>query len=217
MRRAIEALRRTRRRWLRWVAEHDDRWSFTLLYVGLALVLSMAISLFWLVVVVLAHGVLEWFALGRRGVRDRRLGRVIWHLKLDLGLVLGALWLGLYLDVLFGIAGVGAVARGGAQATARFLAWQRAVRGVLLGVDDAALVLRAAAARARGGAAPDGAAEAERAEVPWRRRWGLGDRLAVGLAAVFALLILWAPLLTDHSVASALITLAAELHPWPAP
>ena len=41
----------------------------------------------------------------------------------------------------------------GAQASARFLAWQRGIRGVLLSVDDAALVLRAAAGRARGEAA----------------------------------------------------------------
>lgn len=124
----MSGLRRARRRWFRWVAEHDDRWSFTLLCVGLALLLRMTISLVWPVAVVLAHAVLEWFALS---------------------------------------------------------------------------------------AAADEADADEREEVPWRRTWRVGDRLAVGVAAVFALLILWAPLLTDHTVASAVTTLVAELHPWP--
>lgn len=231
----------------RWIAEHDDRWSFTLAYVGLALLLSTVISLFWLVAVVVAHGVLEWFALARRGVRGQRLEHVVWHLKLDIGLVLAALWLGLYVEVLFGVVGLGGAARGGAQATARFLAWQRALRGVVLSADDAALLARAAIARSgsRGGggepgtlptgegageratriAAADAASDAapvavpvaapDAAPPPWRRRWTRGDRLAVGFAAVMALLIAATPWLTDHTVTTALAALAAELHPWP--
>lgn len=79
-----------RHRLLHWVAEHDDSWLFIVLYVGLGLVLSMTISLFWLAVVVAAHGVIEWVAMGRQGIRDHRLGRVLWHLKLDIGLTLVA-------------------------------------------------------------------------------------------------------------------------------
>lgn len=216
-----------RERFGRWVAEHDDSWLFTALYVGLALLLSTVISLFWLVVVVAAHGVLEWFALSRRGVRDRRLGRVAWHLKLDLGLVLVALSLGLYFEVLFGVAGLNAAARTGAQGAARFVAWQRTLRGVLLAADDAALVAKAVVARRSAGSAGSPAAATTPAAttgpaasvppepLPWARPWPLGDRVAVALTVVFAALVLLAPVLTDHTAATAWSTVVAELHPWP--
>jgi hypothetical protein len=203
-----------RSRWVRWVAAHDDSWLFTVLYVGLALGLSLAISLFWLVVVVAAHGVLEWFALTQRGHRTHRVGHVLWHLKLDVALVLGALWLGLYLDLLFGMAGLGAVARSGARVTARAVAWQRAVRGALLAADDAALVVRAVAGR--GGTADDADPPPRPARPPWRRRWTVGDRAVVGMAITLGVLIVVAPLLTSHSWASAMAALAGDLHPWPA-
>lgn len=213
----------------RWVAEHDDSWLFTGLYVGLALVLSTVISLFWLVVVVAAHGVLEWFALSGRGVRDRRLGRVLWHLKLDVGLVLMALALGLYFEVLFGVAGLNAAARTGAQGAARFVAWQRTLRGVLLAADDAALVAKAVVARRRPrssdgpattpaattGPATTGPATVAPEPLPWARPWPLGDRVAVALTVVFAALVLLAPLLTDHTAVTAWAAVVADLHPWP--
>lgn len=78
--------------WRRWILEHDDSWVFTGLYVGLAVVLSIWISLFWLVAVVAGHVALEW-------VRQRHYdpepagvpARIAWELKLDFGLVLFAL------------------------------------------------------------------------------------------------------------------------------
>lgn len=205
-------------RFLSWVAEHDDHWLFITLYIGLALVLSMTISLFWLVAVVATHGVLEWFALERRGIKDQRLGRIFWHLKLDIGLVLVALWLGLYIDVLFGLAGLGAVARAGAQTAARAVAWQRTIRGVLMTVDEAALVGKAMITRKKGKAPEDPApevAEAVDPRPPWRQPWSGGDKFAVVFTSTCALLILLTPLLTDHTVGSALAILAADLHPWP--
>jgi hypothetical protein len=207
-----------RHRALLWVADHDDSWLFMVLYVGLALVLSMWISMFWLVAVVAAHALLEWFALGRRGVREHRLGIVLWHLKLDVGLVLVALWLGLYLDTLFGLVGLGAAARAGAQTAARVVAWQRTIRGVLMTVDEGAHVVKAVALRgANRKQAPDGEPAAEVADdrPPWRRPWTRSDKFAVAFTTTWAALILLAPLLTDHSVGSALATLAADLHPWP--
>lgn len=204
-------------RFLSWVAEHDDHWLFITLYIGLALVLSMTISLFWLVAVVATHGVLEWFALERRGVRDQRLGRIFWHLKLDIGLVLVALWLGLYIDVLFGLAGLGAAARAGAQTAARAVAWQRTIRGVLVTADEAALVVKAIVTRKKGKAPADPAPAPEPPDPrpPWRRSWSGGDKFAVVFTSTCALLILLTPLLTDHTVGSALAVLAADLHPWP--
>lgn len=207
------SLPRRRARIRRWLREHDDRWGFTLLYVTLAVVLSMAISLFWLVVVVAAHGVLEYWSLRRHAVAGNRLGRVLWHIKLDIALVLFALWLGVYMEVLFGMAGLSAAARTTAQASARFLAWQRGIRGVLLTLDDVAVVAKSVAGRngdadpAAGGSGADGR--------PWRGRWSAGDWFSLVTGTLFLTLILLAPWLTPHDAISALAVMGQDLHPWP--
>jgi hypothetical protein len=198
------------------VAEHDDHWLFITLYIGLALVLSMAISLFWLVAVVAAHGVLEWFALGRKGVTDQRAGRILWHLKLDIGLVLVALWLGLYIDVLFGLAGLGAAARAGAQTATRVVAWQKAIRGVLMTADEAALVVKAATSRNGAKSKKEVAPEAADPRPPWQARpWSRGDKFALAFTLTCMVLILLTPVLTHHDLASMLEVMAHDLHPWP--
>lgn len=199
---------------LHWIAEHDDSWVFIVLYVGLGLVLSMTISLFWLAAVVAAHAALEWLALGRKGIDDQRAGRVAWHLKLDIGLVLVALWLGLYIEVLFGLAGLGAAARAGAQTAARVIAWQRTIRGVLMTADEAAHVVKAVATRKR--PKPAAAPVEPDPRPPWRRPWSRGDKFAVAFTMTWLVLILLTPALTHHTVESTLATLAADLHPWPA-
>jgi hypothetical protein len=201
----------------RWVETHDDRWSFTLSYVALAVLLSTTISLFWLAMLLATHMALEWWARTRRGDRGRTLLAVVWHVKLDVTLVLFALALGLYFDVLFGLLGLGALARSGTQLTARVVAWQRGLRTILLTADDAAIIAKAATHRRRGDPVPaepadTDAAGARRAE-PWR--WSRGDVATVAMACVFALLILAAPVLTEHDVSGVLGVLAAELHPWP--
>ncbi len=206
------SLRRKLARARRWLVEHDNRTTFTIIYITLALVLSMAISMFWLAAVVAAHGFIEFWSLGKRGVRNHRLGLTLWHIKLDIMLVLAALWLGLYIDLLFGIAGLSAAARTGAQVSARVVAWQRAIRGVLLTVDEAALAAKAAVG---GNGGHGGQGPTPDQEPPWRQSWGWGDRLSIGASVVLAALILLSPLLTDHSVTEALMILAEDLHPWP--
>ena len=209
---------RKRRQWLvslhRWLREHDQRMSFTVLYITLALVLSMAISMFWLVAVVAAHGALEYWKLGRTGPRDQRLGRTLWHIRLDIMLVLAALWLGLYIDLLFGIAGLGAAARTGAQVSARVVAWQRTLRGVLLSVDEAALAAKAALGRDKVHESP-ATSPRRHTRPPWQQRWSWGDRITVAAAALFATLIVLTPILTEHDLGEALAILAQDLHPWP--
>ena len=200
----------------RWLLDHDHRITFTVIYISLALVLSMAISMFWLVAVVSVHGLIEFWSLGKQGITDHRLGRTLWHIKLDIMLVLAALWLGLYIDLLFGVAGLSAAARTGAQVSARVLAWQRAIRGVLLSVDEAALAAKAAFGnKSNHGEHGPRHRSAPPPPLPWRERWGWGDRLTVGATTLFAVLILLTPVITDHSVAEALVILGEDLHPWP--
>ena len=206
--------RRRLARMRRWLLEHDHRVGFTVTYIGLALVLSMTISMFWLVAVVTAHGVLEYWTLGKAGPGDHRLGRTLWHIKLDIMLVLAALWLGLYIDLLFGVAGLGAAARTGAQVSTRIVAWQRTIRGVLLSVDEAALAAKAALG-GKGDAANLDRAARRQTPLPWRGRWSWGDRLTIGAAVIFAVMILLTPVLTDHGPMEALHILAEDLHPWP--
>lgn len=202
---------RWRARLRRWWVAHDDRLGFTLLYLGLAVVLSLAIGLFWLIAVVAAHAALEHWALGRRRYPGPRWPRVLWHMKLDIALVLFALCLAVYLDLIFGAAGIGAAARVGAQAGSRFIAWQKAIRGALLSLDDAALLARSLVRGGNGQQTPVPAAELR----PWAHRWPLGDRLSLALGGLFGGLLLLGPWLSGHDLAGVVAILGAELHPFP--
>jgi len=148
-----------------WIVNHDDSWIFIILYVGLAVVLSLWISLFWLVVVVAGHFVLEWIR--QRHLRETGvLAEVFWELKLDIALILFSLVLTLYLEVVFGILGLKAagravtIARAGARGGSRFAAWERTLRGLLLSADDAAQIARALVVRRPSKAGVAGAAAA---------------------------------------------------------
>jgi len=152
-----------------WILNHDDSWIFITLYVGLAVVLSLWISLFWLLVVVAGHFVLEWIR--QRHARDAGvLPEVFWELKLDIALILFALVLTLYLEVVFGVLGLqaagraGAIARVGARSGSRFAAWERTLRGLLLSADDAAQIA-ARAMTMRRASNPGGARAAAAAAV----------------------------------------------------
>jgi hypothetical protein len=220
-----------------WIINHDDSWLFLVLYIGLAVILSIWISLFWLVAVVAVHFAFEWMRQQtlRSGFRNILL-EVLWELKLDIALVLFALALSLYMDMVLGVVGLRSAARmapaaqAGLRSSARFAAWQRIIRGVLLSVDDAAQVARAvtvsrsdAAAGAAGTeslesagtAAAEPIAAADPAHASWYGRWGMGDWISAALGAACIVLILLAPSLTEHSFASLTTTLATELHPFP--
>jgi hypothetical protein len=209
---------------VRWVLTHDDSRLFAVLYIGLALVLSITLGLFWLVAVVALHGVLEI-------LRQRRLhrwwpgvlSRVLWELKLDLGLILFAFVVTLYMDVVLGMAGVNAAVRAGARGGARLLAWQRGLRAALLSVDDAAQVVRMVGRRRSPQQQADqeagaGGLAALGVTSPfggWAERWSGGDRFTVGFGLVCFGLILAAPWLTGEPAAAVWRLIVAELQPFP--
>lgn len=213
-----------------WIVNHDESWLFVVLYIGLAVLLSIWISLFWLVVVVVIHFIFELIRQRRFHANGRRvLSEALWELKLDIALVLFALVVSLYMDLALGVVGLQSAARAGAAAQvglrggARFAAWQRIIRGLLLSVDDVAQVARVVA-KGKGDdetavsptADPEAAEPTETPASSWRGPWGKGDWAAIGLAAGCLLLLFFTPLLTDHTGASTLAALAAELHPYPA-
>lgn len=203
----------------RWVVEHDEKLLFTVLYIGLAVVLSVWISLFWLLAVVSVHLVLELVRQSHRfsGARAVTL-QALWELKLDVALVLMALVLALYMEMILGVAGLQGAARMGtaSRVLARFSGWERTIRGILLSADDAAQLARVAGTRRGRANAPRLAAELEAdGSTSWSRRWNRGAWLAMGLAIVCVALLLAAPLLTPHTPSSALEVLRRELRPFP--
>jgi hypothetical protein len=124
-----------------WIVEHDQSRVFLVLYIGLAVVLSLWISLFWLVAVVGAHLVLELIRQSHLQIGARRIVlESAWELKLDVALVLFALALSLYMETVLGVVGLQGAARLGSasRAAARFASWERVLRGVALSADDAA-------------------------------------------------------------------------------
>lgn len=212
--------------------EHDDSWLFTILYVGLALVLSIWISLFWLVAVVGVHFLLEC-------VRQRSIARpgsnvlllAVWEIKLDLSLILFALALTAYLELILGVAGLGGAARVGAKGAARVGGWGRAIKATLLSLDDAAQIARLAFTRKSGRTVTDSSqvatsgceasgdsddrepiATVDPCDVA---TWSRGDRWVIGFGAVCLASLLIAPWLTEHTPSGLLLALISELHPYP--
>lgn len=195
-----------------WILHHDDRWLFVVLYTGLALTLSAFVSLFWLVAVVAVHGAMEWYRQRARS-REHVFARVLWEVKLDLVLVLFALMVSVYMDFIVGLAGLGQAARAGARLGSRLAGWQRALRGALLSVDDAAQLGKALlmwgkkAKSAAGGEDPP--------EGGWRGRWSVGDRVTFVLGGVCVLLVVAAPWICSRPMGEVVGSLLRELHPWP--
>jgi hypothetical protein len=205
-----------------WVVNHDDSRVFLVGYLGLALVLSIAIGLFWLVALVGVHWAFEYVRARHQGEGGwRAVGSALWAVKLDVALVLFALVLALYLKFVLGVLGLQAVGRAGAAVQAgarggvRFAAWEKVIRGTLLAADDAVQGVRAVSAL-RAQRTGDGEGDAaEVAVTGGGRRLGVGDWLSLGIGAVCLALILIAPWMGYSGWGEVLATLGAELHPFP--
>lgn len=218
-----------------WILNHDDSWAFIISYITLAVVLSIWISLFWLVAVVAVHGLFEWIR--QSDIDDEPLGvaaRVAWELKLDIGLVAFALVLGVYMEFVLGVIGLGAAGRAGVQTASRFAVWQNVLRGTLLSVDDAAQVVRMVAAKKTNANVDDdmdvmSGPDLSEVEIDprkgsgwskwadWDQPWDKWAWLQLGFGGVCVVLIFAGPLLTEQSAEEVLSIVAGELHPWPPP
>jgi hypothetical protein len=210
-----------------WVHEHDQRWSFVLAYLGLAVVLSVLVSLFWLVMVAGIHFLLECIrqALLRRGRTPDVVAHALWEVKLDIGLVLLALTLAVYVDVVFGLLGLqsaaraGAVARAGVRLGSRAAAWERNLRTFLLTVDEMVrlgygfLMVKRGARKGRRPEKP--VLESETALRPWTYRWRISDKIAMALITVAALMLVAAPFVTANGFSGTLTLLLSQLRPFP--
>jgi hypothetical protein len=227
-----------------WIIEHDDKWLFVILYIGLAVVLSIWISLFWLVFVVAIHFMLEIVRQQHLRTQPAQvLAEALWEVKLDITLVIFAMALSLYMDMLFEMVTLGLSARlaallragrlgkllqGAAKAGARFAGWQRLIRGFFLSVDDIAQVVRALGKRSvkthsalslADNSQPIKIEMDKHSNKPsnssWLSAWSWGDALTIGLGLACTVLILASPWLTNHTFNSAFLSLIAELQPFP--
>lgn len=128
----------------RWVKDHDERWSFIFVYVGAAIILSIYANLFWVVLLMLGHYGLEVW---RHYVIEvkKPLLTALWHVKLDIALVLFALVIALYAELVMAALGLGQAARAGqavrgAQMLTRFAIIERGLRIFFLTIDDIARI-----------------------------------------------------------------------------
>ena len=222
---------------MEWVMRHDDSKVFNVLYIGLALVLSIWLGLFWLALVVGVHWLLE---VVKQYARSRRshfaLLEASWELKLDFALVLFALWLGIYMDMIFGMAGLAAGGRmaahtagRAAQTGSRMAAWQRSIRAIFLSLDDVGQVAKVAMRRKKSDATQNGPQKDPKPVLDvledmqphpprhsgWRGTWSGFDWFSVLFGIGFLLLIILAPWLIDKSWTQVWEIIFEEMTPFP--
>ena len=226
---------------LRWILIHDDNLWFNVLYIGLALIMSIVLGLFWLVVVVAIHWCIE---LARQLLMGRKIFpgifETFWELKLDISLIIFALWLGVYLDIIFGAAGLSAASRASAQAGGRIARtgtsvaiWQRIIRSVLISLDDLGLAMKAISRNRRGGNDKH-VQNPENAEVDtasmyndntlnkqgiektsWSGNYSKGDWFSLAFGGGFLILIALAPVFTEIDYGNIWLSIREDLKPFP--
>jgi hypothetical protein len=199
-----------------WCAEHDERNSFIFPYIALSVLLSVMAGLFWLVLLVGVHFGLELYRNRNLELRSR-LAHATFGVKLDMTLILLALALTLYMDLLFAALGLRALPRAGAavgRLSGRLDSLRRIVRAALMLTDEAVRVTAYfAAARGITGQAGE-AAPVWRPHSPWTERWSLGTRIVMGLGAVALLLLLAAPWLSGYGLNGTFAVIIHEFSPF---
>lgn len=216
-----------------WVDEHDDRWSFIIFYVGLSVLLSIFMNLFWVALLMLAHLALETVRHIMLAM-DRPFLRALWCVKLDIALVLLALIIALYSDTVMAALGLGYTARAAqaarsSQLIARFAVVERSLRVVMMTMDDATrlagAIFRAVSGRRQtvaeavtSSASPtprdrdDPAILATRGAPPWKNP-GRGDWLSLGFGTLCLVLIFTTPIFTSYNYQETLQAIATQFTP----
>lgn len=127
-----------------WMINHDESRVFNVLYISLAVILSVFVSLFWLVLIVGIHFMLELIRQHHHCSRCARkvLGRSLWQLKLDFSFIAFSFVVDAYIGVLLGAAGLGKIPGLGRieeveiSDAARLGGYGKAIRGIALSTDD---------------------------------------------------------------------------------
>ena len=204
-----------------WIREHDDRLSFVVLYISGAILLSIVLNLFWVVMLMFGHFVLEIFRGYLLKVR-RPFLHALWEVKLDIGLVLFALVVALYAEHVLALLGLGQAARAGqavrgVDAAARFGVVERALRIFVLTMDDLARLAQAASKFGRRSTEPATAPPETQAHAidstDSERSPGLGDVLSLSFAALCLFLIVLTPSMTGTLATDVAPKILQELSP----
>lgn len=219
----------------RWIIDHDDSRLFLIGYVVLSIVLTLRVSLFWLVAMVALHFVFECIKKQYDGAG--RPARVVawaaWDVKLDLLLIVIALVLAVYTSVTIGVAGLSGASRLSIFGfrTARLARLGPGLRALLpLPLKDVVLASRIACIRKLDRReilkrriefhieGPSDGARARRIasiEFPWQGRWTLADKLALAFLILNIGAIAVGVYLAAEPPMQVLADLVSHLHPWP--
>ncbi len=226
---------------------HDESRAFNVLYIVLAVVLSVFVSLFWLVVIVDFHFVLE-LARQHSHCPDclrKAVGGSFWNLKLDMSFIAFSFAVSAYLGVLFGMAGLGGISRVGrvsqvgVRSGAGIGAYESAVRGIMLSVDDVARTTTTAIAKRNDkksdNVPEDNGVEEEwatafRAHVPEERlietetvvsdvdmpvKWTRNDYATIAFGGICVVLLFLTPVLIGLSYPELFQIIIQDLQPFP--
>lgn len=205
-----------------WVREHDDRWSFVILYVGGAVALSLFTNLFWVMMLMAGNFILKIY---RNYLVDKPLPVLtsLWQVKLDISLIFFAIVIGLYAEHVFAALGLSQAARAGQavrgiQMATRFGIIERGLKVFLMTIDDQARLVNAVVKARRKKqdvevpveAIPE--PEASEPSYPWRK-WGKGDVFTFAFGGVCITLILLSPWITGVSAEQAMDTILQQIAP----
>ena len=213
----------------RWVKDHDERWSFIIVYVGAAIVLSVYANLFWVVMLMLGHYGLEvWrhYVIEVQGP----LWAALWHVKLDIALVLFALVIALYAEMIMAALGLGQAARAGqavrgAQMLTRFAIIERGLRVLFLTIDDITRVVLIVwkTMKGKNSTTTDRDMEEVRAKMreeeehihpePAEGKLSRGDIFSLSFGGLCLVLILAAPWIAGLGISETAISLMDALKP----
>lgn len=216
----------------RWIIHHDDSKVFLFGYVGLSVVLTLWVSLFWLIAMVGLHFALEWVKKRHDGTGGiwRTFTWVMWDIKLDALLIVVAMVLVVYSSVTIGAAGAGGLSRLSLFGF-RFSKLGAGLRGVMplpfkdlvlatriIGVrkiDRSEILRRRAELKVKG---PSDRARARRiaaCRYPWQAKWSMADRIGAAFFCINVLAILVGFYLAEETPMQVLAAVAEQLHPWP--
>lgn len=206
-----------------WIIEHDDRMSFTLVYVTAAVMLSIFMNLFWVAALMLGHLGLE---ITRHKILDHRypLLQALWDVKLDIALVLFALVVVLYSEMIFGLLGLGQATRAsravtGVKLLTRVTIIERAVKVFFLTVDDLSRVthlLIKSLRRKRPVILDTPLHLQEHEEHLPDGKISAGDIFALAFGAICIVLIIASAFILPNGLVESLSIIFTELHPFPA-
>lgn len=233
----------TKQKVYQWIKEHDNQKVFIIGYIGLALLLSTFISLFWLIFVVLIHGIFEYIKYKSMGNSLRvTFLNVCWELKMDFALILFAFVIHLYIGFILGIAGLSGLAKTSTattkivadcakttQAATKFMVIKRSLRAGLLMLDEAVFAIRGFLFNRKrkinrsinDSPNPELAQNATEKEAYPLHKLKYSsltpiDKIALILGLASLTLIILTPVITEHDTYKVVISeIVAELRPFP--